>query len=124
MTEHSSGTRFPASVYGRGDEPDPRFSLANERTFLAWLRTGLALVAAGVALQALELGLQPTLRFAAAVLLVLAGILVPAQSWFSWMRTERSLRRSEPLPVSYSGPLLAATTSCAALLVLLAMILG
>lgn len=28
--------------------PDPRFSLANERTVLAWLRTSLAFVAAGL----------------------------------------------------------------------------
>ena len=27
-----------------GTEPDPRFTFANERTFLAWSRTALALV--------------------------------------------------------------------------------
>lgn len=37
-----------------GSEPDYRFSLANERTFLAWLRTALAMVAAGVLLQQLS----------------------------------------------------------------------
>ena len=31
--------RRPLSVYGHGEEPDPRFSLANERTALAWMRT-------------------------------------------------------------------------------------
>jgi putative membrane protein len=45
-----SDQRKPASVDGQGDEPDPRFSLANERTALAWMRTALALVAAGVAI--------------------------------------------------------------------------
>jgi putative membrane protein len=30
-------------VYGVGTEPDPRFSLANERTYLAWVRTERAL---------------------------------------------------------------------------------
>lgn len=30
-------------------EPDYRFTLANERTFLAWIRTALALLAGGVA---------------------------------------------------------------------------
>ncbi|MGB6454192.1 MAG: DUF202 domain-containing protein, partial [Streptosporangiaceae bacterium] len=29
-------------------EPDARFTLANQRTFLAWSRTALALVAAGL----------------------------------------------------------------------------
>jgi uncharacterized membrane protein YidH (DUF202 family) len=30
-------------------EPDYRFTLANERTFLAWIRTALALIAGGIA---------------------------------------------------------------------------
>ena len=34
--------------YEEGEEPDYRFTLANERTFLAWLRTALALIAGGV----------------------------------------------------------------------------
>ena len=46
--------RFPRSVFDGGEDPDPRFSLANERTFLAWLRTGLALVVAGLAVEALD----------------------------------------------------------------------
>jgi uncharacterized membrane protein YidH (DUF202 family) len=29
-------------LYGEGSEPDYRFSLANERTLLAWVRTALA----------------------------------------------------------------------------------
>jgi putative membrane protein len=37
--------RNPLAVYGVGEEPDPRFSLANERTALAWVRTALAFVA-------------------------------------------------------------------------------
>ena len=31
------------------EHPDIRFTLANERTFLAWLRTAIGLIAAGVA---------------------------------------------------------------------------
>ena len=47
--------RWPRSVYAHGTDPDPRFSLANERTFLAWVRTGLALVAGAAAVDALPL---------------------------------------------------------------------
>jgi putative membrane protein len=54
--------RFPRWVCGEGSEPDPRFTLANERTFLAWIRTALALPAGGVALEALTVSLLPGLR--------------------------------------------------------------
>ena len=78
MTTHTARAargRFPRSVYGVGDEPDPRFSLANERTFLAWIRTGLALSAAGVALEALDVPIAPGLRLACAMPLVRLGAL-------------------------------------------------
>ena len=53
MTNSSDGRRRPGWVYDEGEEPDARYSLANERTFLAWIRTALAVLAAGVALDAL-----------------------------------------------------------------------
>ena len=90
--------RFPGRVYSAGVEPDPRFTLANERTFLAWIRTSLALTAGGVALEALSLGLQPGFRLAASVLLIAAGIATSAQAWCGWVKTERSLRLNTPLP--------------------------
>ena len=36
-------------MFRQGTEPDVRFSLANERTFLAWTRTALALIAGALA---------------------------------------------------------------------------
>ena len=120
----SSGPRgrFPRSVYGTGDEPDPRFSLANERTFLAWVRTALALVASGVALEALALPLQPDLRRAASVLLVVLGVLAPAQAWLGWARDERAMRTGRPLAApSLAGPL-ALGVAVAAALVLAALL--
>lgn len=91
-------TRFPKSVYSHGTEPDARFTLANERTFLAWVRTGLALIAGGVALEALGLGLQPTLQLSASLLLMVTGILSALQAWLGWARYERALRKNTPLP--------------------------
>jgi len=90
--------RFPARVYRQGTEPDARFTLANERTFLAWIRTSLALLAAGVALEALDLPIAPGLRLAAALILVLLGVLAPVQAWLGWMSAERALRLQRPLP--------------------------
>ena len=91
-------SRFPDSVYRHGDEPDPRFSLANERTFLAWIRTGLALMAAGVALEALVLPIERHLRAFAAIVLVVSGIAAALQAWLTWAGNERAMRLSQPLP--------------------------
>ncbi len=90
--------RFPHNVFGLGEEPDPRFSLANERTFLAWIRTALALVLAGVALEALDAPVQAEMRLASALIFVGLGLLAIVHAWWSWAATERSMRVAEPLP--------------------------
>lgn len=91
-------TRLPRSVYDRGNDPDPRFSLANERTFLAWIRTSLALTAGAIAVHAPALDFPTWVRTAlSAVLLVMAGIAV-SQAWMRWRRTEVAMRTGEPLP--------------------------
>jgi putative membrane protein len=118
-----SDGRFPRSVYGTGSEPDPRFSLANERTFLAWIRTSLALIAAGVALEGLDLALQPGLRLAASVVLVLLGLLTPVQAWRGWARDERAVRRGEPLAAPTLSAPLTLGTVLAGTLVLLGLVL-
>jgi putative membrane protein len=90
--------RWPRRVFDHGDEPDPRFSLANERTFLAGIRTSLALLAAGVALEALRLPIQPDLRLAAALIFIALACLHPAQAWQAWARTELAMRLHAPMP--------------------------
>jgi len=109
--------RWPNSVYGTGNEPDYRFSFANERTALAWNRTALALLAGGVALDTLGVSMDPTLKQLIAAALVLLAALAAAASWLRWARAERAVRRGEPLP---SSPLLAVV---AAMTVLIAAVL-
>ncbi|MFC7597608.1 YidH family protein [Terrabacter sp. GCM10028922] len=111
--------RFPASVFGVGDEPDPRFTLANERTFLAWIRTGLALTAGGVALEAFSLNIHPGWRLAASMLLLVAGAAAPVLAWLMWRRTERALRLGQPLPSPLMGLPLTIVGGMTALLVLI-----
>ena len=90
--------RWPARVYGVGSEPDQRFRLANERTFLAWVRPSLALLAGGVALDAVDLPGSPTLQQVLAVVLVLLGLGCAVISWLRWAATERAMRLRQPLP--------------------------
>jgi len=90
--------RRPRWVYEAGEEPDARFSLANERTFLAWIRTSIALLAGGVALDAVGLGADRWLQTVLAITLVLLGLSCAATAWLRWARAERALRRGEPLP--------------------------
>jgi putative membrane protein len=119
----STERRFPGSVFGVGSDPDARFSLANERTFLAWIRTSLALVAGGVALETLGLDLQPGLRLAASVVLIVAGTLLPLIAWAWWMRIERALRSGSPLPATVVGVVLAVVVAVVGVLVLLGVLL-
>jgi putative membrane protein len=78
-----------------GPPTDYRFSLANERTFLAWLRTGLALVGGGLAVaQFLNAG---TVRTVLAVALLSLGGVVAVWSVVHWARTEHTIRRGGEL---------------------------
>ncbi|AJT41613.1 YidH family protein [Psychromicrobium lacuslunae] len=115
----SSERRFPRALYQHGEEPDPRFSLANERTFLAWIRTGVALIAAGIAIEVFASSIHSGLRLSAAIVLILAGIAAPVQAWFGWLRTERALRNSQPLPMPRLSIAVAAVVVIAGLLILL-----
>ena len=102
------GSAGPGSG-GAGDEPDARFTFANERTFLAWIRTALALVAAGLAIVQL---LPPFHgirwgRHAIGIPLILLGAVVAVRSYQEWAANQRALRRGGPLRRSWLPELLA-----------------
>lgn len=94
-------------MYGVGKEPDPRFSFANERTFLAWIRTSLALLAAGVAVDMFADDVHTVLRRSIALVLVAVGISCGAAAYLRWMASERALRLGRPLPPPRLAPVVA-----------------
>lgn len=95
-------------LLGGDAEPDPRFTLANERTFLAWIRTSLTVIAAAVATEAVMVDLwSDTVRESLAALLLVGGTAISAGAGFRWLAVERALRRGRPLPLSPLVPLLA-----------------
>lgn len=115
----SHDRRRPRWVYRAGGEPDPRFSLANERTFLAWVRTSLALLAGGIALEALKVPSQPEFRLSAALVLIALGLIAIIQGGITWARTERSMRLGVALPGLSIGGLIIGGIFVAGVLVLI-----
>lgn len=114
MTEDSNNgepdarNRFASRILRGGTEPDPRFTLANERTFLAWIRTSLALLAGGVAVEAFMADLLgPELRKTIAVLLLVLALVIAGGSFFRWLNVERAMRSRTPLPLPLIAPVLA-----------------
>jgi putative membrane protein len=107
-----------------GEEPDYRFSLANERTFLAWIRTALALLAGAVLLEqfATHLGPHIVLVLLAIVLAVLAAVLC-GSAYFRWRANEIAMRHARRLPHTLSIPLIASTTLAVAAAIALLLLL-
>ena len=94
-----------------GTEPDPRFTFANERTFLAWSRTALALVIAGLGIVQLlpPFPRVPAGRHLLGLPLIALGAVLAAAAYVEWVRSQRALRRGDPLPHSVLPWILAAT---------------
>src|SRR5215217_5450008 len=103
--------------------PDYRFSLANERTLLAWLRTGLALVAGGVAVAtyAPDLGVRWG-STAVALGLVLIGLGTAVAGYRRWRANEDAIAAGRALPASWLMPTVAAAV--ASVIVVVAVLVG
>ena len=109
---------FRAPDRRSGRDPDYRFSLANERTFLAWIRTALALVGGGLAIHTLlpDVG-TTTLRDVAALVLVGFGTVLGGASFVRWARNETAMRHDQPIPASVLPALLSVGVLVVAVLV-------
>lgn len=114
----------PARIREEGTTPDYRFSLANERTFLAWLRTGLALVGGGFAVDQFLPALHRPLRLTFTIILLAGGAICAVRAVNHWVRCERAMRRGEDLPASRFPAVLALGVGVLAVAMVVVVLLG
>jgi putative membrane protein len=109
-----------------GEEPDPRFTFANERTFLAWSRTALALVVAGLGIVQLLPPFPgvPEGRHLLGVPLIVLGAVLAVVAYGEWVRSQRALRRKQPLPRSIMPWVLAAAVAGMAVISAIVLLLS
>jgi putative membrane protein len=99
--------------------PDYRFSLANERTFLAWVRTALALLAAGIAIVALPSRFSSRAgREVLSIVLIVLAVLAAGGAYLRWRANEAAITSGTPLSPSRSMPIVAAGLTAVAVLAL------
>jgi putative membrane protein len=104
---------IPPDPRNIGDEPDYRFTLANERTFLAWIRTALALAAGGLAAVSLLDEFRGGELLGVALLVL--SFVTAASAYRRWAMNERSMRLNAPLPPSRLPMLMAIGTALIAM---------
>lgn len=104
-----------------GDEPDYRFTMANERTFLAWIRTSLALAAGGLGAISLLEGYGGSEVLG--ILLLVLSFATASSAYRRWALNERSMRLGVPLPASRLPVLMAIGTGVVAVVAAVMLIL-
>ncbi|WP_156721645.1 YidH family protein [Streptomyces apocyni] len=114
----------PRRLREEGETPDYRFSLANERTFLAWVRTSMALVAGGFAVDQFLPDLRWGWRVGFAISLLAFGALCSLRAINHWVRCELAMRRGEDLPASRFPALLSIAVGLVAALITVALLAG
>ncbi|MDD1782790.1 DUF202 domain-containing protein [Enterovibrio sp. ZSDZ35] len=103
-----------------GKEPDYRFSLANERTFLAWIRTSLAFLATAIGVDILSAHLgenMPLYTQWLPALLSLVSVITGCWAFFRWYQNERAMRLEEPFHYSKSLVLLTVIVTMVGLII-------
>jgi putative membrane protein len=97
--DHANATEHVVHEHLPTIEPDYRFTLANERTFLAWQRTALGLLAAAVAVvQFMPELAVPGLRHTLGAVVGLLAMLTSGAGLHRWYQVDHAMRRDQPLP--------------------------
>lgn len=83
----------------QGKNPDYRFSLANERTFLAWIRTSLAILLGSIALEQFATVINPEwVKTTLCLFLAAVGSAMALIAFFRWKANEIAMRLEKALP--------------------------
>jgi putative membrane protein len=108
-----------------GDEPDYRYTLANERTLLAWIRTAIGLLAGGIAIEQLAPRFAVGwARTAIALVCVLLALFVLLRSYARWRAVDGAMRAGAPLPRNTTFAVLTSVLAIIAVLVGVLLLLG
>lgn len=100
------------NFWEEGEDPDPRFTLANERTFLAWIRTSLAFLAGGLAIEIFQFeGVSPWINSAVSVIVIVTAAMVAVGAALRWAIVERAMRLGKPMPAPKLIPVLSAAAA-------------
>lgn len=102
LEENTPGKSPKGKWWLAGKTPDYRFTLANERTFLAWIRTALALMAGAVGIEQFSpkfssVGLRTTI----ALTLLCAAASLGFMAWRRWRLNEYAMRLERDLPYTH-----------------------
>ncbi|GJF11961.1 hypothetical protein NGTWS1803_21090 [Mycolicibacterium cyprinidarum] len=121
----SSADHQRSSEAAGEEEPDYRFTLANERTFLAWIRTSLALIAGGIAVvQFVPEFRIPGVRHGLSIVLLAGGGLLAAQAVRRWQQVQAAMRRDQDLPTTHVPLLLGGAIFAVTVVVLVVLVAG
>jgi putative membrane protein len=100
----------------KGEGIDPRFTLANERTFLAWSRTSLALMAGGLGISQLlhDVG-DEHVRNLIGIPLILVGGLLSLFAELRQRRVQKHMEDGKGVPGSILPAILSVVLAAAAI---------
>ncbi|WP_427130637.1 YidH family protein [Pseudarthrobacter sp. S9] len=105
--------------------PDYRFSLANERTFLAWIRTAMAVLAGAIGVDQLTPQIAPApVRITLCLILALIGALLAVEAYRRWSLQEQAMRHDRELPHAWLLSVVAAVAAAVAATFAVLIVLG